>query len=730
MQHTFERLKTALADRYAIERPLGAGGMATVYRAQDLRHDRPVAVKVLHPELSATLGADRFLREIKIAARLNHPHILPVHDSGQADDLLYYVMPVKRESLRHRLQREGVVPLENALRIAQEVLDGLDYAHGEGVVHRDIKPENILLSRGHAIVADFGIARAVRAAGGGELTQTGIPIGTPAYMSPEQAEGAQDLDGRSDLYSLGCVLFEMLTGHWPPPLTDFGTPSDALPPDIAQVVRRALAPAPADRFASAAEFAQALATRAVEPTAPMGGQVTSAVPSVAVLPFINMSADPENEYFSDGMTEEIINALAQVNDLRVAARTSSFSFKGKSPDVAAVGAKLKVATVLEGSVRKADTKLRITAQLINVADGYHLWSERYDREMDDVFAIQDEIATTIVDRLKVKLVGRSHEPLVKPPTENLEAYQLYLKGRHLWNRRNKAGLEQAVEYFEQAIEEDSRFALAYSGLADAYLLLGSYGHVSRAEAHSRAKAAAEQALALDDTLAEAHTSRGQVLRSERDWHGEEQEYRRAIELNPSYATAHQWYATLLCALGRMDEALAEIRRAEELDPLSHAISVTAGLVLLFARDYDGTIEQVHKTLELEPNFFSAYGILAAAYAQKGLYEEGIAAIERAAVLNPDAPDQLASRAVFYAQWGRRETALELVEEAKAQGDDPAIIAAVYVQLGDADRAMEWLERAFANRPEGLLYLKVSPWSDPVRADPRFKRLLERLGMED
>ncbi len=732
MADLLSRLKTALADRYVIERPLGAGGMATVYRAQDLRHDRRVAVKVLNPELSATLGAERFLREIKIAARLNHPHILPVHDSGQADDLLYYVMPVERESLRQRLERDGVVPLEDALRIAQNVLDALDYAHGEGIVHRDIKPENILLSRGYATVADFGIARAVRAAGGGggQLTQTGIPIGTPAYMSPEQLEGAQDLDGRSDLYSLGCVLYEMLTGHRPTPMTDSGTPSDAVPPGIAQVVRRALAPALADRFATAAEFAQALARRALEPTVPAAGRGTSAAASVAVLPFINMSADPENEYFSDGVTEEIINALAQVKDLRVAARTSSFSFKGKSHDVAEVGAKLNVATVLEGSVRKAATRLRITAQLINVADGYHLWSERYDREMDDVFAIQDEIATTIADRLKVKLVRGSEEALVKPPTENLEAYQLYLKGRHLWNRRNKAGLEQAVEYFQQAIEQDSEFALAYSGLADAYLLLGSYGHLSRAESHSRAKAAAEQALALDETLAEAHTSRGQVLRSERDWRGEEEEYRRAIELNPSYATAHQWYATLLCALGRMDEALREIRRAEELNPLSHAISVTVGVILLLARDYDGAIEQLHKTLELEPRFFSAYQVLGGAYAMKGLYEQAIAATERAIELNPDSPDQLSGRAVMYALWGRREKALELVEEAEARGDDPSSIAGVYAQLGDADRAFEWVERAFADAPDGLLFIKVSPLSDPVRADPRFKRLLERLGMED
>ncbi len=730
MQHTFERLKTALAGRYDIERPLGAGGMATVYRARDLRHDRPVAVKVLNPEVSATLGVDRFLREIKIAARLNHPHILPVYDSGEADDLLYYVMPVEQESLRHRLERDGVVPLEDAVRIARNVLDALDYAHAEGVVHRDIKPENILLSRGHATVADFGIARAVSAAGGRQLTQTGFPIGTPAYMSPEQIKGNQDVDGRSDLYSLGCVLYEMLTGRWPPTLTDSGTQIDAFPPGIQQVLRRVVAPASADRFVSGAEFAAALAKTAFETTQTQPGLGSSPARSVAVLPFVNMSADPENEYFSDGVTEEIINALAQVKDLRVAARTSSFSFKGQAHDVATVGTKLKVATVLEGSVRRAGNRLRITAQLVNVADGYHLWSERYDREIDDVFAIQDEIATTIANRLRVKLVAGSEQRLVKPATKNVEAYQLYLKGRHLWNRRNKAGLEQAVEYFVQAIEEDPQFALAYSGLADAYLLLGSYGHVSQSESHARAKAAAEQALALDETLAEAHTSRGQVLRSERDWQGEEEEYQRAIELNPNYATAHQWYATLLCAQGRMDEALREIRRAEELDPLSHAISVTVGMVLLFARDYDGAIEQLHKTLELEPNFHSVYGVLGGVYAQKGLFEQAIAALERTIELNPDAPDQLAARAVFYAQWGKREKALELLEAAKAAGDSPSMIAGVYAQLGDADRAFEWLDRAFTDAPDGLLYVKVSPWSDPVRDDPRFQQFLERLGMGD
>ncbi len=622
MINTHSEDTTAFSDRYTLEREVGSGGMARVFLGRDLKHDRQVAVKILRPELALGIGQERFLREIQLAARLSHPHILPLYDSGEDDGHLYFVMPyVEGASLRERMAREGRIPVEDALEIARAVAGALDYAHRQGIVHRDIKPENIMIHDGMAMVTDFGIGKALSAVGGDTLTHHGALLGTPAYMSPEQIAGQVDVDGRSDLYSLGCVLYEMLTAdqvftgptvqaiiakRLTEPSISKALAHEALPSAIEGILAKVMSADPADRHATGSELAAALASVAVtQPslTASPSGEETTGGKSIAVLPFANMSADPENEYFSDGITEEIINALTQLDDLHVAARSSSFLFREKGTDIAEVGAKLKVATVLEGSVRKSGNRVRITAQLINVADGYHLWSERYDREMDDVFAIQDEIASTIADRLKVTL---SDEPLVKPPTANLEAYQLYLKGRYLWNKRTQQGLEEAIDYFRRAIVQDAGYALAYAGLADVYLLMGSYRQLSGWDAHAKANEAAHKALALDDTVAEAHASRAQVLRERRDWRGAETEYRRAIELNPNYATAHQWYATLLAGFGRIEEAIREIRRAEELDPLSHAISVTVATVLFLARDYDATIEQLEKTLALEPTFFSAH----------------------------------------------------------------------------------------------------------------------------
>jgi serine/threonine-protein kinase len=410
-------LRAVLAGRYTIERELGRGAMGVVLLAQDQKHHRQVAIKVLRPELAAALGRERFLREIEIAAGLTHPHILPLHDSGEAGGFLYYVIPyIDGESLRERLDREHQLPLEDAVRIAREVADALNFAHSHNVLHRDIKPGNILLSAGHALVTDFGIARAISAGGGEQLTEVGSLVGTPAYMSPEQIDGSPHIDGRADIYSLGCVLFEMLVGDRPfkgstltavighrlsAPAPSPRALRESVPEAVDAAVRKAMASLPADRFATAAQFAEALATfRPAEPA-------PAAVPdrSIAVLPFTNQSSDPETEYFSDGIAEEIINALAQLPGLHVAARTSSFAFKGKGADIAEVGAKLKVATVLDGSVRKAGNRVRITAQLVNVSDGYHLWSERYDSELDDVFAIQDHIARAISQRFEVMLAG-------------------------------------------------------------------------------------------------------------------------------------------------------------------------------------------------------------------------------------------------------------------------------------------------------------------------------------
>ncbi len=621
------RLEVALTGRYAIERQLGHGGTALVFLGRDPKHDRPVAIKVLRPELAVALGAERFLREIKLTARLNHPHILPLLDSGEAAGFLYYVMPyVEGESLRDRLAREHELPVEEALTIAREVADALEYAHQQGVVHRDIKPENILISAGHAVVADFGIARAIQAAGDQTVTQTGVLLGTPAYMSPEQAAGASDLDGRSDIYSLGCVLYEMWAGappfagptaqaviamrftHRPPEVSSV---RDGVPVWGSRAVARALARDPAERYATAAQLAAALI--APEPGSPVQREAPTEK-SIAVLPFTNMSSDPEIEYFGDGIAEEIINALAQLPGLRVAGRSSAFSFKGKREDLRVIGDKLAVGTVLEGSVRKAGARLRITAQLVNVADGYHLWSERFDREPEDVFAIQEEIARTIAERLQVSMAGSDQKTLVRPHTENLEAYQLYLKGRGLLYRRGVA-IWQALEAFRAAFELDPQYALASAGLADAYTLLGLYGVLTPRDALPHARAAAHRSVELGPELAEAHNAVAGVQLWDWEWSGADREFRTALQLNPSYVQARCWHGmfNLQWVQGRDEEGIAEAARAVEVEPLAAYPRSMFALALSGARRHGAAVQEARRAAGLDPDAYFSQIILAAAY---------------------------------------------------------------------------------------------------------------------
>jgi serine/threonine-protein kinase len=454
------------------------------------------------------------------------------------------------------------------------------------------------------------------------------------------------------------------------------------------------------------------------------------VRSIAVLPFANVSGEPQDEYLSDGITEELINALAQFGELRVAARTSSFALKGASIDVGAAATTLGVDAVLEGSVRRAGTQLRISTQLINAVDGYPIWSERYDCDTGNVFAIQDEITQAIVRRLKLSLAA-SRDAVAKPPTTDIGAYHLYLKGRHLWNKRSKASLEQAVKYFTEAIERDPRFALAYAGIADTHLLCAAYNFTVPSVAMPKVEEAVGRALELDGLLAEAHTTRGQVLRWKRDWHGEEDAYRQAIALNPNYPTAHQWFATHLAARGRFEEALAEIRLAQELDPLSHAISVTVAVVLFYAREYEAAIEQLHRTLELEPNFASVHAWLGILFAQTGRHDEASREVERARELAPDNPNVLIGLAYSHAVQGQRAQALEILHTLQEHG----LItwgAMVHSALGEHDEAFDALRRSLdaPDASESLYYLKVFPWVDPLRSDPRFGEILTRLKIPD
>ncbi len=750
MEDLAERLERGLAGRYSVERELGQGGMAIVYLAHDLRHDRKVALKVLRPELASDIGPDRFLREIKLAAGLTHPHILPLYDSGQTDGLLFYVMPnMEGESLREHLDANGQLPLDEALQIAREVASALDYAHRHSVVHRDIKPENILLHDGSATVADFGIGKALSEAEA-EITQTGMMLGTPTYISPEQAAGEPDIDGRSDLYSLGCVLYEMLAGE--PPFTGpnaqaiitkrFVSPIPKLcavrdiPEAVDEVTTRALARTPVDRFPSAAEFAETLREIQAGGGTPPGGlaAVAKAAPpkqSIAVVPLANMSADPENEYFSDGMTEEILNALAMLPGVQVASRTSCFAFKGKDVNVRQVGSELGVANVLEGSVRKVGNRIRLTAQLTDVANGYRLWSETYDRQLEDVFAIQDEVSKAIVEALKVRLVGDS-DTLVVPTTENIEAYTLYLKGRFFFNKSwAEPELRKAMEFFQQALEKDATYARAHAGIGDCWAALADE-FVAPEEAYTRAKAAAGNALNLEPTLVEALTVMGKVLCwYEWDFAGAERELRQAVTVNPNSADAHFVLGSTLPAVGQLDDAIEEMRKALVLDPLAPHHSRWLARFLLYAKDYNGAIEQNRKTLEVNPNYAMSHLDIGSAYLAQGQAEEAFNWYQRGQSLASAVRcyDALIVRAL--AALGEQEEAQAIMErlenEAKKTYMRADTMAIGYAALGQHDKAFALLDEALAARSAGLIYLHIDPGFDPLHSDPRFDALLEKVG---
>ena len=741
-----ERLRAAVADRYRIDEEIGRGGMASVYLAEDLKHGRKVAVKVLIPSGSQAYEPQRFLREIRIAARLSHPQILPVHDSGECDGMLYFVMPYAGcETLRDRLSSETILPIDAALRITRAVSAALGYAHRHDVLHRDIKPENILLQEGEPVVADFGVATAISAAGGDNIyiTDRGFAVGTPAYMSPEQASAERDLDGRSDLYGMACVLFEMLTGQPPfagtsprvtmarhaiEPAPSVRSLRPAVPLAVDLALQRALAKAPSDRFATMEEFCEALVTPVATAVPVARGKEDRAI---AVLPFVNSSADPENEYFSDGMTDELITALTQVEGLNVASRTSVFALKNLREDVRTIGARLNVSALLEGTVRKAGNRLRITVQLSNVADGRALWSERYDREMADVFAVQDEIAQTIVRTLRTTLLGEIGDPTPVRYTENVRAYSLYLKGRFWWNRRTQADIAKGVKYFEQAIAEDPGYALAYSGLADSYALDLDYRGSPVQEGMERARGEAQKAIELDETLAEAHTSLGWVtFIYDWDWAGAEREFTRAIQLNPHYATARQWHSWFLIAMGRFDEAISEGRIAIELDPASVSIRRSVGWLHYYARQYDAALDHLRRAFTMNPTSEETHRQLGLVYLQKGMYDEAGGAFKEALANSENDALALAGLGHVAARRGREDEARAVLDElhnrARTRYISPVAQAGLYVTLGDADAAFDWLERAYRDRRGWLAYLKIEPMLDGVRSDPRFLRLLERM----
>ena len=787
-------LRAELAGRYALERELGRGGMATVYLAEDVRHHRQVAIKVLHPELGAVLGADRFLREIGIAARLSHPHILPLHDSGTLDlgvgrPVLFYVMPyVAGRSLRERLREELQLPIDEAIGIARQVADALEHAHRQGVIHRDIKPENILLADGQAVLADFGIARALDVAAGDRLTETGLAIGTPAYMSPEQSAGSTRLDGRSDIYALGCVLYEILGGQPPfpgptpqailarhamDPVPSLRTLRPTVPVALAQVVTQAMAKVPADRFPTARAFAEALAAAptAESQAAPSRGRrrrwlvagvagltilagglaaVLARRPreldasrvlvelaaedqrSIAVLPLVNLSPDKQDEYFSDGMTDELINALSKVEGLRVAARASAFVFKGESADPRDVSEKLHVATVLGGSVRKAGNRLRISVELVSARDGRRLWFDTYDRTLTDVFGVQEEVARAITGALKLKLTTPAGTPVMMRPTDDLKAYTLYLKGRNSSNSLDDHERRQAVEYFREAIERDPGYALAWAGLADGYSLMSIAVPPQEIPAvREKARAAALRAVALDSTLAEAHAALGGIqYYFDWNWGPGEQSLRQAITLNPNNALTHRWYAELLTIMGRYPEAVAEAERAERLDPLNPFMVLGTVWAYTTARRYEDASDAARRWIDLDSTSSGAYVFLGRSQLLAGKANEALANLGKAMELARDDPFPKVQLAYAYAVTGQREKARRILSGVKpvsGRNYPPAAdFAGVYAALGDLNEAFAWLERGYVAHDDGIPLIAGLPWLDPLRGDPRYSRLLTRM----
>ncbi len=716
---------------YEILSPIGAGGMGEVWKARDTRLGRIVAIKKVKEQHS-----ERFKQEARSIAALNHPNICQLYDIGPDYLVLEYVEGKPLSS---------PLPEKEAVRLATQVATALEAAHKKGIIHRDLKPGNIMVTaEGSVKLLDFGLAKLYEQSASESTTefpatQAGAVLGTVAYMSPEQAQG-QPADARSDIFSFGLVLFEMLSGKrafsgesnlaiLAALLRDEPTPLQAYP-SLDKIVRRCLAKQASGRYQTMSEVKTALDHFAAEKAT-----VTSAEPqlSIAVLPFVNMSGDKEQEYFSDGLAEEIINALTKIPGLKVPARTSSFFFRGKEADIREISARLNVRTILEGSVRKSGNRVRVTAQLINAADGYHMWSERYDREMTDVFAIQDEICQAIVDKLRVQL--KTAQPIVKHHTANLEAYSLYLKGNYNLYKGTPDGMAKGKEYFEQVLAIDPKYASAWFGLADYYQYMGFLGYIPSSAAYGQSCKSALKALEIDDTLVAAHALKASLRAVEFDWKGAEREFLKALDLGPNSEEARIYYCQYyLIPMRRLDETITVWREAMELNPLSPFLQWGLGYIYYLLREWDKAIDQCRNATEIDPQYYLAHQYLGFTYLEMGRLDDAVRECELAAEYVGRSPWAFTFRAIAYARTGQIDEARRVLEDLRQFSVEsfasPSPFAWIYCSLGDIEKGLDWFEKAIDTRDHLVSHGRLFPIYDPLRSHPRYHALLRKMNLID
>jgi eukaryotic-like serine/threonine-protein kinase len=735
---------------YKILEKLGEGGMGVVYKAEDTKLRRIVALKFLPPLFSTDDEVkQRFIHEAQAASALNHTNICSIHTIEEFEKQQFIDMEFVEGKTLSVLLKEKELSLNKVFDVAIQICEGLNAAHKKGIVHRDIKPDNIMVNDECMVkIMDFGLAKLK---GSSKLTKAHSTLGTLSYMSPEQARG-EDVDQRSDIWSLGVVLYEMLTRRLPfkseyeqavvySILNEDPKPLSSIrfeiPHGLDTVIQKAMAKKSEERYQQVTDMEDDLKNLLKAITSPasnMRNSKTHDIPSIAVLPFKDMSPARDQEYFCEGIAEELINAFTQIDGLRVAARTSVFQYKNKESDVRKIGKELHVGAVLEGSVRKAGNRLRITAQLVNVSDGYHLWSEKYDRDLEDIFAIQDEISLAIVEKLRGKLLKEEKSKLVRRYTGNEKAYNLYLKGRYYWNRRHEGGLQKALERFQQAVEEDPSCAPGYVGIADCFDVSALLGFMDPRVASAKSKEAVAKALDIDEDLAEAHASLGWIKTfHDWDWVGAEAEFLRAFELNPNYATAHYFYALYLGVMGRYEKCAAETYRALELDPIDLVFNSIHAVMLYWGRRYDAAIEQFQKALDMDPNFYIANLYLGLALSAKRMWREALEPFERALAVSPGSPFAMGFIGYALAASGRKKEALEMLDRLEELSRERFVgafdKAVIHLGLEADDRMFDYLERAFDEKESWLAMLNTLPLWDSVRSDTRFVALVRRVGFQ-